>query len=384
MPESIGAELEALRAKVQAFVDDDLRPLEAALGDDAEETPEETRRRVRERSRELGLFQMTQPEEFGGVRTGPLALTVARETLAAANSRLARYVFGAGPGALGSATGELRARYLEPVLRGEKQGAWAFTEPGDAQRPTWATREGGDLVVTGRKSYVSGGASADFYTVLVNVEEDGNGPGGTALVVIDRGTPGLVTQRAFRSLEGGNHIDLALDGVRVPQANVVGKIGEGMPRALGNITSMRLGVAAQASGLAMWATEFTERNITAPHRGGGKLADREGVRLHYGELRIQTYAVRSMLYRTARLAESASSEGESMNEIMATKVFATETLGRVVDTAVQLAGGQALIVGHPLERLYRQVRSLRIAEGPSDVLRLNIARGRVEFGAGRL
>ena len=76
MPESIGAELEALRAKVQAFIDDDLKPLEAALGEDAEDVSAETRGRVRERSRELGLFQMTQPEEFGGVRTGPLALTV--------------------------------------------------------------------------------------------------------------------------------------------------------------------------------------------------------------------------------------------------------------------------------------------------------------------
>lgn len=382
MPESIGAELTALRERVQTFIDNDLSPLESALGEG--EAPEETRRQVRERSRELGLFQMTQPPEFGGTNTGPLALTVVRETLAAANLRLTRYVFGPGPGALAAATGELREQYLEPVLRGEKTGAWAFTEPGDAPRPTWATREGEHLVITGRKAYVSGGTTADFYTVLVNVQEDTAGPGGTALVVVDKGTPGLTVEREFHSLEGGNHVELAIEGVRVPQQRVVGKIGEGMPRALGNITSMRLGLAAQASGLAMWVTESTERNITAPHRGGGKLADREGVRLHYGEMRIQTYAVRSMLYRTARLAESSSREEDSMNEIMATKVFATETLGRLVDTAIQLAGGQALIIGHPLERLYREVRSWRIAEGPSDVLRLNVARGRVDFGAGRL
>jgi acyl-CoA dehydrogenase len=384
MPESIGPELEQLRDRVQAFIDDDLRQLEEALGDVAESIPDDIRRRVRERSRELGLFQMTQPPEFGGTHTGPLALTVVRETLARANLRLTRYVFGPGPGALGAATGELRAQYLEPVLRGEKTGAWAFTEPGDAPRPTWATRDGGDLVITGRKSYVSGGESADFFTVLVNVEEDTSGPGGTALVVIDKDAPGLKVERAFHSLEGGNHLDMSLEGVRVPQTKVVGAIGEGMPRALGNITSMRLGVAAQAVGLAMWVTEFTERNITAPHRGGGRLGDREGVRLHYGEMRMQTYAARSMLYRTARIAEAASKEEESMNEIMATKVFATETLGRLVDTAIQLAGGQALIIGHPLARLYTEVRSWRIAEGPSDVLRLNLARGRIEFNSGRL
>jgi acyl-CoA dehydrogenase len=384
MPESIGPELEALRDRVRAFIEDDLRPLEAGLGDDSEAVPEETRRRVRERSRELGLFQMTQPPEFGGTNTGPLALTVVRETLGAATLRVSRYVFGPGPGALGPATGELRAQYLEPLLRGEKAGAWAFTEPGDAPRPTWATREGGDLVITGRKSYVSGGEAADFYTVLVNVEEDASGPGGTALVVVDKGAPGLSVERAFHSLEGGDHLDMRLDAVRVPRSRVVGSIGEGMPRALGNITAMRLGLAAQATGLAMWVTEWTERNITAPHRGGGRLGDREGVRLHYGEMRMQTYAARAMLYRTARIAEASSKEEDSMNEIMATKVFTTETLGRLVDTAIQLAGGQALILGHPLARLYTDVRSWRIAEGPSDLLRLNLARGRIEFNSGRL
>lgn len=384
MPEAIGAELEALRARVQAFIDDDLRPLEAALGDGDGAVPDETRHRVRERSRELGLYQMTQPVEFGGVQTGPLAMTVVRETLAAANLRLTRDVFGPGPGVLAAATGALRTDYLEPVLRGDKVASWAFTEAGDAPRPTSATRDGDDLVINGRKSYVSGGEFADFYTVLVNVEEDASGPGGTALVVVDKGTPGVSIERAFHSLEGGNHLDIRLEGVRVPQARVVGKIGEGMSRGLGNITAMRLGLAAQAVGLMMWVTEFTEQNITAPHRGGGRLGDREGVRLHYGELRIQTYAARAMLYRTARIAEAGTREEDSMNEIIATKVFVTEALGRVVDTAIQLAGGQALIIGHPLERLYREVRSWRIAEGPSDLLRLNLARGRIEFDAGRL
>ncbi len=388
MPESLTPELVALRDRVQAFVDDDLRPLEDALGDDPDPAvPDDTRRRVRERSRELGLFQMTQPAAFGGASTGPLALTVVRETLAAANLRLTRFVFGPGPGVLGQATGELRERYLEPLLRGEKSGAWAFTEPAvmaDGQRPTWARRDGDDLVITGRKAYVSGGATADFYSVLVNVEEDAGGPGGTAMVVVDRDVPGLSIERAFHSMEGGNHVELHLDGVRVPQSRVVGKVGEGMPRALGNISQMRLGMAAQASGLAIWTTNYVEQHITAPHRSGVRLGDREGVRMHFAEMRIGTYAARAMLYRTARLVEAAEREDEVMNEVMATKVFTTEHVGRAVDTAIQLVGGQALIVGHPLERLYRQVRSMRIAEGASDLLRLNLARGRIEFHAGRL
>lgn len=385
MPESLSPELIDLRDRVQTFIDDDLGPLETALGDDATASaPEETRRKVRERSRELGFFQMTQPRAFGGSEAGALELTVVREALAAANLRVARFVFGPGPGVLGSVTGELRDAYLEPLLRGEKIGAWGFTEPANTPRPTWARRDGDELVITGRKAYVSGGATADFYSVLVNVEEDSSGPGGTAMVVVDRETPGLTIDRTFHSMEGGSHVELALQDVRVPATRVVGKIGEGMPRALGNISHMRLGMTAQAVGLAMWVTAYVERHITSPHRSGVRLGDREGVRIPYAEMRIGTYAARATLYRTARIVESASREDEVMNEVMAAKVFCTEHAGRAVDTAVQLVGGQALIVGHPLERLYREVRSMRIAEGASDLLRINIARGRIEFDSGRL
>ena len=381
MPESLPVELVELRDRVAAFAEGELRPLEAGLGEDPDAAlPDEFARQVRARSRELGLFGMTQPREVGGSEAGPLALTVVREALASANLRLAGLVLGPAPGVLRAASGELRARFLEPLLRGELVGAFAFTEPADTLRPTWATRDGAELLGTGRKAYVSRGGSADCYTVLVNVE-DGEQPGGTALVVIERETPGVSIERAFRSLEGGGHVELAFEAVRVPSWQVIGEIGEGMPRALGNIGEMRLAMAAEASGLAAWTVSFVEQQLRAPHRSGSPLGDREGVRLRFSEICVEAYAARSMLYRTARLRESGE---EAINEVAATKLFATEAVGRAVDSAVQLVGGQALIVGHPLERLYRRVRSMRIAEGPSDLLRLQIARGRLEFDAGRV
>jgi alkylation response protein AidB-like acyl-CoA dehydrogenase len=382
MPESRSPELLELRDRLQSFIDDDLRPLEEQLGDDVEAPiPRDVRARAAERSRELGIFGMTQPEEYGGSAAGPLALTVARETLAASNLRLARGVFGPGPGVLRAAEGAVRTEYLEPMLRGDKTGAFAFTEPAGAERPTWATRDGDDLLVTGHKAFVTGGATADFISVLVNVEEDGNAPSGTAMVAIDRESEGLTVEREFRSMEGGGHVSMAFEAVRVPLDHVIGTIGEGMPRALGNIGTVRLSMAAQATGISMWVIDHITQHLLAPHRSGTPLGEREGVRLRYADMRIETYAARSMLYRTARLAEAGE---DVMNEGMATKVFATEAAGRAVDAGVQLVGGQALIVGHPLEALYRQVRSMRLAEGASDLLRLNIARGRLEFEAGRV
>ena len=382
MPEALTREQHALREQVQAFIDDDLRPLEERLEEDPEAPlPEEARKRVRERSRELGIFGLTQPESFGGSGAGPLSLTIVRETLAASNLRLTRFVLGPGPGVLAAAEGVLNERYLEPVLRGEKVGAFAFTEPADAPRPTWAKRDGDDLVVTGRKAYVTGGASADFISALVNVEGSDSTSGGTAMVVIDRNSPGLEVEREFRSLDGSGHVSLAFHELRVPQSHVIGRIGEGMPRALGNIGNVRLAVAAQACGMAMWTVDFVTEHLLAPHRSGTPLGEREGVKLRYADMRIDTFAARSVLYRTARLAESGE---DARNEGIATKVFATEAAGRTIDSAVQLVGGEALVHGHPLERLYRQVRSLRLAEGASDLLRLNLARGRLEFDGGRL
>ncbi len=130
-----------------------------------------------------------------------------------------------------------------------------------------------------------------------------------------------------------------------------------------------------------WTLAYLTEALAAERGDGTTLGAREGVRLRYAELRIEAYAARSMLYRTARLADA----GENVvNEGIAAKVFATEAVGRVVDAALQLAGGQALVVGHPLERLYREVRALRLAEGASDVLRLNLARGRLDLGLGRV
>ena len=187
--------------------------------------------------------------------------------------------------------------------------AWAFTEgapTGESRRPTWAERDGDALVVTGRKAYVTGGAQADFFAAVVNVEPSDGAPGGPAVVLIDRDTAGVSIEREFTSLDGSGHVELRLDRARTPLANVVGRIGEGMPRALNTISEERIGSAAHATGLAMWAVDFVTGHVTRPHRSGTPLADRDGVRLRYADMRIETYAARSMLYRTARLLDSAT------------------------------------------------------------------------------
>jgi acyl-CoA dehydrogenase len=380
MPDNLPEALETTRLNMQRFIDTVLVPLDGQL-ETTTKIPLEIQEQVRQASRAAGFFYRTQPLEFGGNPAGTLELTLLREMLAATNTRLASYVFGPGPGLLHAAEGELRSRYLEPLMRGEKTSAFGFTEPDTAPRPTWAVLEGDSLVVSGQKSYVTGGESCDFVCILVNVEHPDGSRAGTAMVVIDRDAEGVNIDKAFTSMEGGGHVSMVFQQVRIPVTQVIGKIGEGMPRALGNIGNVRLMVAAQAMGMCLWTLEYVEAHLKSPHRSGAPLGDREGVRLRYADMRIETYVARSALYRTARLVESGEN---SVNEVIATKVFCTETAGRLIDMAVQLVGGQALVQGHPLEALYRQVRSLRLVEGASDLLRINLVKGRLELHKGRV
>ena len=201
------------------------------------------------------------------------------------------------------------------------------------------------------------------------------------MVVIDTDAPGVRVKRVFSSLDGTKHAWFEFNGVRVPKTHIVGKSGEGLPRALRHVGNIRIALAAESVGLMRWVLDYLTSHLAAPHRGGATLGSREGVRLRYAELRIRAYAARSMVYRTARLADASEN---TVNEAIACKVFATEALGKVVDTAIQLVGGRALTVGHPLEALYRRVRVMRLAEGANDVLRLNLSRGRLDLEKGRV
>jgi alkylation response protein AidB-like acyl-CoA dehydrogenase len=369
LPETLNDQQQQLARQAKDFAEQVLLPL-------ADEPLAAVRDRIITASREAGFFGMTQPREFGGSAAGALDLTLIRDTLAASNAPWQGLVFGPGPGVLAGAAGGLRQSHLEPLLRGEKRAGFGFTEADDAPAPTTAVADGDHWIVNGQKSYVTGGAEADFINTLVQIP--GSGP---ALLVIDTNTPGVTLSRRFESLDGSHHAAFEFRDVAVPADHLIGKVGEGLPRAMRQIGDTRLAIAAQCTGLLRWVDDFLTAHLQRPDRSGKPRGDKEGVRLRFADARIRSYAVRSMVYRTARLADA----GENIvNEGIACKVMATETIGEVVDNAIQLVGGNALISGHPLERLYRQVRSLRLAEGGSDVLRLNLARGRLELNKGRI
>ena len=346
---------------------------------------------VREASKAAGVFGMTQPVAFGGTEAGAQALAIVRDTLGSQNVGHLPGIFGPSPGVLADAGEPLRSQFLLPYLAGELRSGFGFTEPADAPRHTWARRDGDELVINGAKSYVTGGADAHFVNALVEVE--GTGP---AMVLIETGRAGVTMDRRFGTLDGSHHAAFTFADVRVPATYVIGEAGRGLRRAMGQINATRMAIAADCIGLCRFAVDLVEQTLVeragrrgSTERGSTKQDSAEKParvgtdpeRVALGGMRIAAYAARSALYRTARLLDAGEN---AVNEVMAAKSLATEALSRICDDAVQLVGGTALVDGHPLADILRRVRALRLAEGPTEVLAANVARGRLDLGLGRL
>lgn len=336
---------------------------------------------VRQASKSAGVFGMTQPMSVGGTEAGALALAVVRDTLGSRNVGHLPGVFGPSPGVLADVGEPLRSQFLLPYLAGELLSGFGFTESADAPRHTWARRDGDDLVVNGAKSYVTGGADADFINALVEVEGTGS-----AMVLIETDRAGVTLKQRFGTLDGSHHAAFTFTDVRVPATHVIGEAGRGLRRAMGQINATRMAIAADCIGQCRFAIDLVEQTLVerAGRHGSIEEPARVGTdleRVTLGYMRIAAYAARSALYRTARLLDAGEN---AVNEVMAAKSLATETLSQICDDAVQLVGGTALVDGHPLADILRRVRALRLAEGPTEVLAANVARGRLDLGLGRM
>ena len=189
--------------------------------------------------------------------------------------------------------------------------------------------------------------------------------------MIPRTAPGVTLRRTLETLDGAVHGEFELREVAVGAADMIGAVGQGVPRALEDIAATRLRLAAQACGTGAWTLGWLTRQLERPHRSGAPLAEREQVQAMLAESAMELYAARSASYAAARRAETGA---DAAVEIAMAKALATEAIGRVVDRAMQLTGGAAVVEDHPLARLYRRVRSWRIAEGTTEVLRLTVAR----------
>jgi len=345
------------------------RHLRGAAGD--EEDPSGRAAEVVAQLGEAGLLSWAVPPPFGALDAR--SALVAREGLAY-YSLLAEAVFSAQALAahpLAAAGSDVqRGRWLPALADGTAAGALAVTEPEAgsdlAAVRTLAERDGALFRLTGVKTWVTAARDARVYVTLAR-SGDGEGARGVSLFLVDGGAPGLDV-RPLETMAALPVQDLRLDAA---PAVLLGEEGQGVRLVQRALESLRPGAAGAACGLAARALEATVRHALTRRQYGRPLAGFQATKMALADMHAELEAARRLALHAAWLADSG--RDEAPRESAAARLVAAETAGRVVDRAVQLHGALGLVRGSTVERLYREARALRLREGTSEGLRLELA-----------
>ena len=305
------------------------------------------------------------------------AICLIRETLAR-HSGLADFAFamqGLGSGAISLAgSDEQKTRYLSLVARGEAISAFALSEPDAgsdvAAMACEARLEGDHYVINGEKTWISNGGIADFYVVFVRT---GEAPGsrGLSALIVDADTPGFEVAERIDVIAPHPLARLKFSNCRVPAAQRVGEAGEGFKVAMRTLDVFRTSVAAASLGFARRAMDEALQRATSRKMFGGVLADFQLTQAKLAQMATQIDSAALLTYRAAWLRD----QGENVTrEAAMAKMTATENAQQVIDAAVQIWGGLGVVSEQPVERLYREIRALRIYEGVTEVQQLIIGR----------
>lgn len=329
-----------------------------------------------------GLFRLVVPKAYGGETTDveARAIVAAREGTSygsgLADALLALQGLGSLPITLAGSEAQRKA-WLPKVASGTAIAGFAVTEPeagsdpGSMRARAAKTRDGWEL--SGTKTFISNAGIADYYTLFAKTDPEAGAKGITAFLV-PGDARGLKTE-PLKLMAAHPIGTLSLDGVKLPKEAVIGKEGEGFKLALQTLDRMRPTVAAAACGMASRALDAALERARTREQFGKPIAEHQGLRWKLADAATELQAARLLTYRAAWLKDQGQ-ERITLEGAQA-KLFATEAAQRIVDTALQVHGGSGTVAGSVVERLYREVRTLRIYEGTSEVLRDIVGRALV-------
>ncbi|RBP62416.1 acyl-CoA dehydrogenase [Brevibacterium sanguinis] len=375
---TLTAEQSAVVDTVRRFVESELVPHEDEV-ERLDEVPADLATTIRRRALDAGIYAANMPADIGGGGLDPVSLTLAERELGATSFALQMLV--ARPSSiLQACTGEQRESYLLPTVRGERHDCLAMTEPGAGSdvrsMTTRARRIGGDYVVTGTKHFISHADTADFVVLFAATGTQRTARGARSLItafLVDLDSPGLDVRRgsACVSHRGYHQCELHFDEVRVPAGNRLGEEGRGFELIDEWLGASRLSVAATSVGRGRRVLGMTTRWAAERVQFGQPIGRFQGVGFQLADMATELEAAELLTLRAAvRLEQGRMS---SRDAAMA-KLYATESLARITDRAVQIFGGMGLMAELPIERFWRDARVERIWDGTSEVQRHIIAR----------
>jgi len=349
----------------------------AAEIDERAEYPHDLRRLLAEHD-VLGLPFET---EHGGTGTGTLMLNMAVEEIAKACASTALILMIQDLGTLPIklfGSDELKDRFLPRCASGEWSPAFALSEPEAGSDPggmiTRAVQDGDEWVITGTKNWITNIGVADFYVVFAVTDRDAGHSHGITAFVVEADRPGFSVGKLEHKLgiRGSPTGQPVFDDVRVPAANIIGDVGHGFKVAMGTLDRSRLGVAAQALGIAQGATDYAAAYAGERRQFGQPINSFQAIQFKLADMETQCAAARELLYQACSKADRGDADLGKYSAMA--KLFCSDTAMAVAVEAVQVLGGYGYVKEYPVERMMRDAKITQIYEGTNEIQRLVIAR----------
>jgi len=371
-------ELEQLRQTTRRFMREEVRPAEDKVPHDSYELPAELLEPLRRKAKEIGLWAVRSPAEYGGAGLGLEASAVFSEE--AARCKMGAYIPACGatgsnpPAPILLGTQEQIEKFAVPAIRDGAKNFMAISEPSGGSDParsirTRAVRKGDHYVINGSKLWISGAKSAKWGLVFARTGDQGD-RGGITCFIVD-GKPKGLTVREVPVIRSWPTYELTFDNVEVPVEHRLGEEGQGFALCERWLVENRVPYAAGCIGIAQEALEIAIAWARERRAFGSTLADKQSIQWMIADSDMELRAARLLVQDAARKCDA----GQPFKvEASICKVAATETAGRVVDRCLQILGGMGVAKEMPLERWYREMRIKRIGEGPSEVHRMVLAR----------
>ena len=366
-------ELIELRSLVRRLATERVAPRAAEI-DATDEYPWDLRRLLAEHD----ILALPVPVEYGGTGTGTLLLQIAVEELAKASAAVALILMVQELGTLPIqlfGTEEQKQHWLPRCASGEWSPAFCLSEPDAGSDPgamrTTAVRDGDEWVISGSKNWITNATIADFYVVFAVT--DSAARRSTAFIV-EKDRPGFSIPRLEHKLgiHGSPTGAPVLADVRVPDANRIGEVGRGLSVALATLERTRLGVAAQAVGIAQGAIDYATAYAKDRVAFGKPIIELQATQFKLADMETQTAAARELLHRACTMADSGDPLLGKYSSMA--KLFASDTAMSVTVEAVQILGGYGYVRDYPVERMMRDAKITQIYEGTNEIQRVVIAR----------
>jgi len=369
-------EIEQMKQMVKSFADKEVDPFSQQI-EDEDMLPQH----LIEQAKDLGLFGISIPEEYGGIGLNAVGKAVVLEQLGRTHNGFVSLISAhTGIGSTGLvklASDYLKQKYLPDMAAGRKIGAFALSEPGagsDATNlATRAEKVGNKWILNGTKHFITNAPVADVFTVFALTDKDKRAKGGITAFLVEKDFPGFTIGKKDKKmgLRGSYTAQLIFEDCVVPEENVIGEVGLGYMNALKILAEGRIGLAARAVGSCDKLIELSASYAKERVQFGKPIADNQAIQWMLADMATETEAARTLTLKAAHMID----EGKTViKEASMAKLFASEVFNRVADKAVQIHGGMGYVSDYPVERFYRDARITKIYEGTNEIQRLIIAR----------